>query len=260
MPLSFKLHAELAAEHGGAEKWGYRALKCGTISATVPSEKIESLKSSDNDGKAWEKLPKQDDAAQTLLRDADLPPGLDWVDASVIDGWREMGSPGATDTAQVHPFYFTTSIAKLAEDAGVLFRTNAKVTVLETTKEGVQSLSYLDRTTGETVTISDVTDVLVSAGPWSGRVLPKCKVDGLRAHSVVYKADVSPFAVFTDIELPEGFVPEHRLKSGQGKRHRGTVDPEIYARPFGEVYACGKLTFSVFVAKPFLMQSDRRAG
>jgi hypothetical protein len=71
--------------------------------------------------------------------------------------------------------------------------------------------------------------------------VPKAKVEGLRAHSVVWEADVSPYAVFTDIDLPADYLPEHRARMGQKKRHKGRVDPEIYARPFGEVYACGRL-------------------
>merc|ERR1712000_237126 len=47
-------------------------------------------------------------------------------------------------------------------------------------------------------------------------------------------ADVSPYAVFSEIGLPEGFGGD--LKS----RHGSTVSPEMYARPDGTVYACGE--------------------
>lgn len=150
-----------------------------------------------------------------------------------------MGAPGRSETAQVHPWHFTTSIAALAQEKGLDLRTNAKVTDINTTKTGVESVTYLDRNTDEKKVINHVTDVIVTAGPWTGKVLPRTKVEGLRAHSVVYDADVSPYAVFTDVELPSDFVPEHRAKLGQRRRHKGSVDPEIYARPFGEVYACG---------------------
>lgn len=89
--------------------------------------------------------------------------------------------------------------------------------------------------------IYGVTDVIVTAGPWTGKLLPRSKVEGLRAHSVVYEAELSPYAVFTDIALPSDYIPEHRAELGQKRKHRGNVDPEIYARPFGEVYACGKV-------------------
>ena len=240
VPLSYKLHGELAAEHNGAQKWGYRSLTCGSISATISKSKVDEIEKNKADGKAWEKLPKQDAAAQELLESTTLPTDLDWIDKDVVDDWAEMGAPGKTETSQVHPYHFTTSIAELARQAGVDIRTNAKVTNIAHSQAGVEKVEYLDRTTSETKTISDVTDVVVAAGPWTGKVWPKAKVEGLRAHSVVYEAEVSPFAVFTDIALPSNFVPEHRRKLGQTKRHKGRVDPEIYARPFGEVYACGK--------------------
>src|SRR5689334_4287322 len=35
VPLSYRLHRELATEHGGAERWGYRRVGCGRVSAVV---------------------------------------------------------------------------------------------------------------------------------------------------------------------------------------------------------------------------------
>jgi len=240
VPLSFKLHAELAAEHGGAQKWGYRPLKCGSISATVTKQRIQQMQTLNGDTKAWERLPKQNEAAQELFASTNQPDDLDWIARDLVEGYAEMGAPGASETAQVHPYHFTMSIGELARSGGVDIRTNAKVTNIKSKASGVESVEYLDRESGETKQINDVTDVVVSAGPWTGRVLPKAKVEGLRAHSVVYEADVSAYAVFTDIELPSDFVPEHRAKMGQKRKHKGSVDPEIYARPFGEVYACGE--------------------
>lgn len=240
VPLSYKLHAELAAEHNGSQKWGYRKLTCGSFDAVVSKKKIQALQQSKEEGKVWEKLPKQNGAAKKLLKAANLPEDLDWVDREIINSWSEMGVPGATETAQVHPFHFTTSIAELAQQGGADVRTNAKVTSLKYSKTGVNSVEYLDRVTNEMKMITGVTDIVVTAGPWTGGLLPRTKIECLRAHSVVYEAEVSPFAVFTDIQLPPDFVPEHRAKMGQKRKHKGSVDPEIYARPFGEVYACGK--------------------
>ncbi|KAM0518387.1 hypothetical protein ACHAPE_004150 [Trichoderma viride] len=241
VPLSYRLHSELAAEHDGANRWGYRRIKCGSIEAVVTKERLDELQHpADENGKAWEKLPKQDEAARELLQDEELPADLDWIDREVVRGWAEMGSPGATETAQVHPYHFTTSIAELAQKGGVTIKTNAKVTRLITSKVAAEGVEYLDRTTDEVNKITDVTDIVVAAGPWTGRVLPRAKVEGLRAHSVVYDVNVTPYAVFTDIELPADFIPDHRAKMGQKRQHKGRVDPEIYARPFNEAYACGE--------------------
>lgn len=256
VPLSYRLHAELAAEHNGSQRWGYRKINCGSFDAVVSRKKLEALQKTKEEGKAWEKLPKQNDAAKDLLSSGNLPPDLDWVDREIINSWAEMGAPGATETAQVHPLHFTTAIGELAKQGGVDIRTMAQVTKLSTSKTGVESVTYLDRETGETKEIKEVTDILVAAGPWTGKLLPRAKVEGLRAHSVVYEADVSPYAVFTDIELPSDFVPEHRAKMGQKRRHKGSVDPEIYARPFGEVYACGKLGW-MFHSKCFSLTTTK---
>ncbi|KAF4120854.1 FAD dependent oxidoreductase [Geosmithia morbida] len=245
VPLSYRLHADLAAEHNGVQRWGYRHVQCGSIEAAVSKDRIDGQKlAGDGIGdaqKKWEKLPKQDDAAKDLLDPrTGMPRDLDWIDVDVVQAYAEMGSPGAAETSQVHPLHFTKSMGELAGAAGVEIRTNAKVTKLRTSATGVEGVEYLDRNTGETREMSHVTDIVVAAGPWTGRVLPRSKVEGLRAHSVVYEADVSAYAVFTDISLPTDFVPEHRAKMGQSRRHRGNVDPEMYARPFGEVYACGE--------------------
>jgi phytoene dehydrogenase-like protein len=196
------------------------------------------------DGKQWEKLPKQDEAAASLLSESTLPSDLDWIDPTLVMYYEQMGRPGSTETAQVHPLQFTKAIAELAQAAGVVIRTQAKVTTITSQgsqTDGAKTVEYEDRQNdGAARIIGGITDVIVTAGPWTGTLLPKSKVEGLRAHSVVYEADVSPYAVFTDIQLPSDYVPEHRAKLGQKRKHRGNVDPEIYARPFGEVYACGK--------------------
>ncbi|KAL2197523.1 FAD dependent oxidoreductase [Corynascus similis CBS 632.67] len=262
VPLSYRLHRELAAEHNGAQRWGYRRLGCGSLAAVVhmsdlktrprkpPSPPAENgadgglpIQSTipDEKTKDWEKLPKQDSTATSLLQDSPLPPDLDWINGSLIQYYEEMGPPGATETAQVHPFYFTNAIADLAKEKGVDIRLRARVTRINDDKAtGVRSVAYENRDTGEIHNIDDVTDVVVAAGPWTGKLVPRTRVEGLRAHSVVFEADVSPYAVFTDIQLPTDYIPEHRVTQGQRRRHKGNVDPEIYARPFGEVYACGE--------------------
>lgn len=198
------------------------------------------------DSKEWDKLPKQDAAAASLLSDSPLPRDLDWIDPSLVTAYSEMGLGRTSnpETAQVHPYHFTTSLAQLARERGVNFLLGAKVTRINHSRTSVSGVEYEDRATGGERIIGDATDVVVTAGPWTGRLLPKTKVEGLRAHSVVYAADVSPYAVFTDVALPGDWAPEHRRAKGQRRKHRGNVDPEVYARPGGEVYACGTFFWS----------------
>lgn len=295
VPLSYRLHAELASEHDGAIRWGYRRLECGQIAATVKGKgqkpkarsRRRTLTSSKakrvnrrrsvpqenaplqpydgapappspdaqdkeqaldrqtglrDEGKTWQKLPKQDEAATTLMHQSKLPVDLDWIDSELVEEYAEMGLVGYTETAQVHPYQFTTSVAELARAAGVDIRLNAKVTKIGVGRGSVKTVEYMDRVTQSPRTMPGVTDVVVAAGPWTGSLLPQTKVEGLRAHSVIFEADVTPYAVFTNISLPGNWLPPHR----QRRVHSGgTVDPEIYARPGREVYACGECDPSV---------------
>ncbi|KAI1310116.1 FAD dependent oxidoreductase [Xylaria venustula] len=298
VPLSYRLHAELAAEHDGSARWGYRRLECVQIAATVKGKyskskaKSRSRKSMSGkakrairqkdsptlqqehqahmtsspcngsqelspraqqslhvqepagpqtEGKDWQKLPKQDEAAATLMRQSILPADLDWIDSELIEEYAEMGMEGYTETALVHPHQFTTSMADLAHSAGVDIRLNAKVTKIGVSHGSVKSVEYVDRVTGSLRMMPGVTDVVVAAGPWCSSLLPQTKVEGLRAHSIVFEADVTPYAVFTNISLPANWIPPHR----QRRVHNGNVDPEMYARPGGEVYACGECDPSV---------------
>lgn len=42
VPLSYRLHKELAAEHNGAERWGYRRLGCGSLAAIVKTSDLQA--------------------------------------------------------------------------------------------------------------------------------------------------------------------------------------------------------------------------
>jgi glycine/D-amino acid oxidase-like deaminating enzyme len=181
----------------------------------------------------WKKLPKTSIKSKTIA--SELPDDLDWLDSESIRSYSEMGTPATT--AQVHPYLFTTSIAELAAEKGAQIILGA-VTGIDKSADGVKSVTYEDKTTKEVHTIP-ATDVVVSAGPWTNTVLPEAPIEALRAHSVVIKADVSPYAVFTDIELPKNYSASR--KDVKKRKHGRSVNPEMYARPDGTVYACGKI-------------------
>jgi len=143
-----------------------------------------------------------------------------------------MSPPGTT--AQVHPYLFTTSIFSLARDRGakILY---GKATALDYTgPHGIKSVTYEDKESKSIHTL-EATDVILAAGPWTSHIFPEAKIEAQRAHSVVVKADVSPHAVFTEIELPRNWIG-----SAGGRRHGRSVNPEMYPRPDGTVYACGR--------------------
>ncbi|KAK5108166.1 hypothetical protein LTR62_008697 [Meristemomyces frigidus] len=265
VPLSYRLHKELADEHGGVERWGYRAVHCaqvdcegrqlgsgpsveGKTGQAVPGDKEPA---GNADDVARVSLQKRDKKALEKLRKAGVPEEMDWVAPECLKVYDEMGDPATT--AQVHPFQFTTAMKELAEEKGVVVRTGCKVTSIGYTTDGkaVESVTFQDKNSGGKTETLQATDIVVSAGPWTPSVLPTAPISALRAHSVCIRPSrpVSAFALFTQIKLPSDFgrkqngvngvVKEnnHSRKTGRGEQ---IVTPEIYARPKNEVYACGE--------------------
>lgn len=194
----------------------------------------------------WAKLPKWDESAK--LRAVRVPEDLDWFIREAITGYSEMGDPSTT--AQVHPYQFTTSMAELAQDKGAKIILGA-VNSMDYTGNQIKSVIYEDKVSKDMYTI-EATDVIVSAGPWTSHVFPQAPIEATRAHSVTIKADVTPYAIFSEIDLTPNFGNTDESVKSQRWRYGKTVSPEIYARPNGEVYACGKLTIPGFY--PLLLQ------
>lgn len=182
-------------------------------------------------------LQKRDKAAIGRLTAAGVPKDLDWVSPDSARSYCEMGTPD--NTAQVHPYQFTTSMAQLAEDKGVNIILGS-VTNIERSGGAVKSVTYIDKESLVSHTIP-ATDVLISAGPWTKSVYPPAPISAMRAHSVTIKSKspISAYALFTEISLPLNFGrTDTFLKSKRS--HSKQVTPEIYARPGDEAYACGE--------------------
>lgn len=264
VPLSFRLHDELAKQHDGAKRWGYRRCYASQVEcqARLPSglvtdkEHTKQAIDSKPDQEVTKGLHKDHRKKIKALQKVGAPDDLDWLDTEEsLAAYEGMGTPD--NTAQVHPELFTRSMAQLAEDSGVKIITGARVTRINKSPDGsqVESVTYVkdnedDNNDDKTEQLLPTTDCVVAAGPWTSRLLPDVPVTGTRAHSVVIKTPqpVSPYALFTSIALPAGFpaptpqdargtpaaaVPQQPLAKTQ------VVEPEIYARPDGTAYACG---------------------
>lgn len=227
VPLSYKLHAELAKEHGGKDRWGYREVECGQL---IAEGKLPASASEKGEGKESISLGKRSTEASKTLKAAGIPDDLDWFSPQSLRGYEEMSGPGAT--AQVHPFQFTSSMVKLAEEKGAKVALGL-VTNIDRSADGVKSVSYKDKESGQSHTIP-ATDVIISAGPWTRSVFPSAPISTIRAHSAVIRPTrpVSAYTLFSNIGLPAGFDPKSKRPTA--------VSPEIYARPDGTVYICGE--------------------
>jgi len=267
VPLSFKLHQDLALEHGGEEKWGYRRVLCGNLEA-------QGRKRSDLEGLGpTPGLPLGKRAGDTkkggkAWSGTGLPKDLDWILPDLVRGYEKMG--GSRETAQVHPYHFTMALMRLAEEAGAelvigsvtdinyadpvsptstppptIGRVGNKSpsalslsSASSRSRRKVESVTYIDQETQKQVTIP-VTHTVLAAGPWTAKLFPGAPITGLRAHSVTITPayPVSGYALFTEITIPS--TPE--------VRYRGPVSPEIYARPNNEIYVCGEGDMDVAV-------------
>ncbi|RKF56631.1 putative oxidoreductase C1F5.03c [Erysiphe neolycopersici] len=242
VPLSYHLHAELAMKHNGAERWGYRPLHCASIYATAKQQQLSQLDSSQDfsfssnnteQKQIWEeklsKVSKNSGAEKNLTDEKSpvyVPHDLNWIDKNTIEAYSEMGTPHTT--AQVHPYLFTNSMADLAVEAGVKI-IYGRVTDIDFSSNGVRNVTYEDKTSKISHELP-VTDVILATGPWTSQIFPLAPIHAIRAHSVLIKAEVSPYAIFSEISLPKNF---------KGGRHMSLVTPEIYPRPDGTVYVCG---------------------
>lgn len=230
------MHAELASTHNGTERWGYRKIHCGQLTAKGRSSNqtaSQDRQSENKDSKSV--LRDQDIISQSM--GVELPKDLNWFAADSVKSYCEMGDPSTT--AQVHPYQFTTSMATLAEEKGVKIIIGS-VLRIERVDNAVKSVTYKDKTTNQSHTIP-ATNVIVSAGPWTKSIYPPAPIAALRAHSITIRPSkpISAYAIFTEISLPSN--SGRTTTSVKSKRPHGkTVTPEIYARPNNEAYACGE--------------------
>ena len=222
--ITFAEHEKLAKEHDGATRWGFRYTGCGQW--TGRGEDLKDV----GEMTAKVSLEKKDgliSGAKSATRDTEMPADLDWVKEELTDAYEPMAGDG--ETAQVHPYQFTTSMCELAQDMGAEL-VIGKATAIEYSgprdERAVSGVSYVDEA-GEKTTIP-ATTVIVSAGPWTSTLVPSAPISGTRAHSITIRPTrpVSAYALFTEISLPRA-----SFQSTFGS-------PEIYARPNNEVYAC----------------------
>lgn len=228
--VSFPEHARLAELHSGAERWGWRYVNCGSWEGRgedIPSLANTSSEVDDRGDKtSLEKTTGLVGSSVEESRGKGLPEDLRWVKESLADSYSPMAGDG--DTAQVHPYLFTTSMLELAQSKGVKLRLGAIAGQIAFDMENVTGVFYQSFTAP--TEFVPATHAILCAGPWTPTILPSVPVKATRAHSIVIQpqpdVQISPYVLFTNIDLPNGI---------SGK----PASPEIYARPNNEVYACG---------------------
>ena len=150
-----------------------------------------------------------------------------WLNEDIIDRCSLLGT--TEDCAQVTPEPFTKSIAEFSKAEIII----AKAVGLEREGDKVTAVKCVNKDNQE-INVP-ATDVVISAGPWSGDVAQKllmpneakkCRVTGHRVHSIIARPaegkELTNHCLFTMI-----------------KEKSDTHEPEIYNRPGGEAYICG---------------------
>lgn len=242
--LSFDLHDQLAQDHNGTEVWGYRRVRCGQLTAAAPEQKeTQSQESNTRSAIDLGKLWARDSKDSSIL-----PQDLDWFDNKSAQAYEEFAD--TSSTAQVHPFLFTNSMAKLAEQGGAkIILGEVKHISSSNTADAVEnalplatsddlsqrkvvSVTYVDKFTSTQVTLP-ATIVVLAAGPWTPTLFPNVQMHPLRAHSVSIKLKrpVSAYCLFSDIRL---------FESRPSRKPAKSISLEIYARPNNEVYICSQ--------------------
>lgn len=230
---AFDKHVKLAEEHGGKDRWGWRFVSCGNWEGR--GEDLEHSGTGVGKGgkrKSLEKtlgLGSDETGSPKSSREArGLPGDLTWVKEALTDSYSTMAPD--QDTAQVHPYLFTTSMLELAQGNGATL-TQGRVSSIESSHGRVTGVTYLLQD-GSKKSIS-ATEVIISAGAWSNTLLPSLPINTTRAHSITIRppasTTITPYVLFTEITLPTSSADKRSI----------TVTPEIYARPDNEVYACG---------------------
>lgn len=222
--VSFQEHVRLAEVHGGVQRWGWREVGVGSW---IGRGSIENVTSSVGHGRKRRSLEKRVGLDPRPGREKKgLPNDLTWVNEDLTEKYEPMAGNG--DTAQVHPYLFTTSMLSLAQEGGAKFVTG-RATTIQQDNGSVSGVRYVDAN-GEEMSLP-ATHVVVAAGAWSPYIVPKLPLSYTRAHSVVIRTKpditIAPYALFTEIDFPNA------------KGSIESVSPEIYARPDGTVYACG---------------------
>ncbi|KAM0315785.1 hypothetical protein ACHAO8_003637 [Botrytis cinerea] len=220
-PLSFKLHTELAEKYKGSLCWGYRRVHCAdaafdTRSNTSANESIDRFEI------------------------------LKWINRSGVKEFSEIGKPD--NTAQVHPESLTNYLLILAQAKGVKVIIAPATSInYSSNNKAVRSVKYSEHGIKRQIR---ATEIIIAAGPWSSKLLPRIPVYGVRSHSILMKPSksLSPYVLFPVFDPPiSKKSPEYKEKDSMQWKDKETIidNIEIYPRPGPPfdaeeiVYICG---------------------
>ena len=172
--LSFEEHCKLAKEHNRKDRWGWRYVRCGSWEGrgeAVIDSGHEGIGTNKNLAKTLG-IPSGVKPATTSTskyrvsrKVMDLPEDLLWVKSELTDSYSPMAKDG--ETAQVHPYLFTTSMFELARANGVNLIEGKAISIVQDLDGKVTGVEYLMHQDHRKTTEKEMipaTHVIVAAG------------------------------------------------------------------------------------------------
>ncbi|RAL06689.1 NAD(P)/FAD-dependent oxidoreductase [Aspergillus homomorphus CBS 101889] len=234
--LSFRLHETLAAENGGAEKWGY--MKGSALSLGVAKKKGGKR------GDDWLRTgtSRAETAAGSEQSISEPPSWLTRQHGAEVEKISEDD-----DTAQVDPLRLCSFLLDACMERGVKIHNPAKATSLAPGENGAVTGVKIENLETKAETIIACSNLIICAGPWTQRVIqelfPIAKVSlpiySLAGYSLVLR---SP-----------RYTVEHEQTTYKGRSQALFTTyppscgfcPELFSRQGAEVYIAGLNTTQI---------------
>ncbi|CAG8893476.1 unnamed protein product [Penicillium egyptiacum] len=232
--MSFDLHHELAAAHGGDRKWGFMKGTAFNLD-TVAQRKREGGSSNDD----W--LRTGNSRAETAAGSEDTAPVEfpEWLTMQK-GGVLEKINRGET-VAQVDPLRLSQFLIDGAVSRGVKLHNPAQAAAVVEDVNGTITAVRIKSLDSKNETIIPCTNLVLSVGPWTPQVLrdlfPSSQVS----------LDITPLAGYSLVFRSPRHTMEHEKNVYRGTSHAVFTthppscgfSPEIFLREGGEIYIAG---------------------
>ncbi|KAK3074244.1 hypothetical protein LTR53_003467 [Teratosphaeriaceae sp. CCFEE 6253] len=241
--LSFRLHRQLADEHGGRKRWGYLGSHVYSLSLDDAPAGVRgedwllagtSRAQAAGRGREYGNISADGEAVN-----ADGTPA--WMSSQQGASWNAIA--GVEDCAQVEPRKLCEFLRSECQRRGVKVLLNTRATAVDQ-GTGNQSVVHLEATTGPSKPRTlHCSDVIVAAGCWTPRIWQtlfpsspvKVEIDGLAGHSVIYRTPRYTKPFLNKAYGPGEQTDEHISYAIYCPPTRSwTYSPEAYARLDGD--------------------------
>ncbi|KAJ6115250.1 hypothetical protein N7486_001028 [Penicillium sp. IBT 16267x] len=230
--LSFDLHHQLAAEHGGNKKWGFMKGTAFSLD-TVPNQNCSGARGDD-----WvhEDTRRAETAAAKCPILAEWPAWLTKQQGGIL----ERISEGET-VAQVDPLRLCRFLINGATSRGVRVHKPVKVTTIIKDDKGViTGVKIVDLESKEESIIPCI-NLVLSVGAWTPQVLRELFPSNQTSF------DLSPLAGYSLVVRSPRHTLDHEKMTNGGRSHAVFTthppscgfSPEIFTREGGEIYIAG---------------------